>query len=103
MPPIPPLVRKVGLNADVRELCQVLAATPGSQATYEALAERLASDAEFYGRRASDRRIAPVDRRRYQGLADALWREHEAARKAADTLATNGQTLAAEARAIARG
>jgi hypothetical protein len=87
MSTIPPVVRKLGLNADASEVRPMLVATCRAQAAYEAFAERLAVDAEFYSLRAVDSLLSYGDRACCQGLADTLWREHEAAKKSAEAFA----------------
>lgn len=62
----------------------------------EPTARKLARDAEFYSLRALDGLISPWDRKRYQGLAEALWREHEAAKASAALLADYGRQLLVE-------
>jgi hypothetical protein len=100
MPTIPPLVRKTGLNADAEEVRRVLAVAPRSREAYQALAERLATDAEFYSLRASNSLLSLRDRARCQGLADALWREYEGAKTTAEALGIYGNLLAGEAAII---
>jgi hypothetical protein len=101
MPTIPPFVRKTGLNVDAEEVRRVLAVAPRSRVAYQGLAERLATDAEFYSLRANDPLLSLRDRARCQGLADALWREYEGAKTTAEALAVYGNLLAGEAAIIA--
>jgi hypothetical protein len=103
MSTIPPLVRKIGLNADLVELRPLLAATPRVQAAYEGFAERLAVDAEFYSLRAVDPMLSVADRERCRRLADTLWREHEVAKGSAEAVASYGSLLRAESLSLAQG
>jgi hypothetical protein len=101
MSTIPPVVRKLGLNADVCEVRPALAAASRVQTTYETFVERLALDAEFYSLRAIDPLLSSGDRACCRALADALWRQHEEAKKSAETFATYGMLLGVEAAALA--
>ena len=102
-PPIPPLVRRAGVNADPMTLADVLTMTSLPSFAYGAMAERQRTDAAFYSAAATNALYSDADRASYRQLADAHFALADRADRLARSWDAYHQGLEAEVRAMERG